>query len=95
MGRTIKAQSLGPDGRPGRVEVWEAWHEGWHLERLEERGTPWSLTLVETGETCWQTARSRAEAIEWVDSGVALRMVEAERARSPHPVGAEDPAGSR
>lgn len=78
MGRTIKAQSLGPTGRPGRVEVWEAWHEGWHLERLEERGTPWSLTLVETGE--WAgTWPSRAKAKAAIDSGEAMRTLELRR----------------
>lgn len=38
--RTSKALTLDAKGNPRRSEVWEAWHEGWHLERLEAKGTP-------------------------------------------------------
>lgn len=49
--RTSKALTLDAKGNPRRSEVWEAWHEGWHLERLEAKGTPWVATLTATGES--------------------------------------------
>ncbi len=76
--RTSKSTTLDPAGRPKRAEVWEAWHDGWHLERIEAPGTPWSLTLIETGE--WAgTWPSRAKAKAAIDSGEAMRTLELHR----------------
>lgn len=76
--RTSKSTTITRDGRPKRAEVWEAWYEGWHLERMEDPGTPWSVTLIETGE--WAgTWPSRQKAMRAIDSGEAMRAVELRR----------------
>lgn len=82
--RTSKAVTLDSTGNPRRSEVWEAWHQGWHLERLEVKGTPWVATLTATGESShsFPSLRSLTEAIDsgqlswWLDGQRALRAAE-------------------
>ena len=76
--RTSKSMTLSTEGRPRRAEVWEAWHDGWHLERTEDPGTPWSVVLEATGE--WAgTWPSRAKALAAIDTGEMMRAVELRR----------------
>ena len=76
--RTSKSMTLDAAGRPRRAEVWEAWHAGFHLERIEQPGTPWSLTLLETGE--WAgTWPSRQKAMQAINCGEAMRAIDIRR----------------
>lgn len=80
--RTSKALSLDRNGQPKRAEVWEAWHKGWHIERLEEPGTPWVATLTATGETSctFPSLKATTEAIDngqldwWLQGQRCLRV---------------------
>lgn len=85
--RTRKAVTLDRQGRPRRAEIWSADHAGFHIERLEEPGTPWVVTLVATGESCWRSWPTLAEAKASIDSGETMRLIEADRSgqRCPPP----------
>lgn len=69
--RTSKATTLDPrSGQSKGREVWHAEHEGWSIDRIETRGTPWALTHLASGIDVG-TFGSRQAARRAIDDGNA------------------------